>query len=88
MAAGGALAVAPIMLLAATGWFWLVQAVWVRHRMHASISVSALAATAILLAGAGVNYVIGTALTHVGHHVDTSSGAADQAEATVGEPED
>ncbi len=74
LASGGSSAVGPVSLLVATVWFWLVQIVWVRHRMQASVLRSTLAATAILLVGAAVNVAVGYALTHEG-----GRGAADAA---------
>lgn len=57
---------AALTVLAATFWFWGVQYVWIRHRMQVSWWRGLLGATLVLVAGAGVNAVVGMALKHPG----------------------
>jgi hypothetical protein len=62
--AGAGNSIAAALLMLASGlWFWLVQVVWIRHRMKRAIWQCVVAATVVLCVGAAVNCVVGYVLT-------------------------
>ncbi|WP_162433786.1 hypothetical protein [Pseudoxanthomonas koreensis] len=65
--------IAACMFLAATGWFWLVQAAWFRSRASLGLWRSLLAAALVLVVGSVVNAGVGRVLSASGHASATAA---------------